>query len=34
MDKVANLRADERRDLFAEAAARRAMKPAIMEKDF
>jgi len=34
MDKVASLRADERRDLFRESAARRGMSPAIIEKDF
>jgi len=34
MDKVANLPTDERRDLFHETAARRAMNPAIVEKDF
>lgn len=34
MDKVANLSGDERRDLFRETAARRAMNPAVVEKDF
>lgn len=34
MDRVATLPADQRRDLFAEAAARRGIKPAIIEKDF
>ena len=34
MDKVANLSADQRRDLFRETAAKRAMNPAIVEKDF
>jgi predicted nucleotidyltransferase component of viral defense system len=34
MDRVANLRADERRDLFRESAARRGMRPAVVEKDF
>ena len=34
MDKVANLSADDRNDLFRETAARRAMNPAIVEKDF
>lgn len=34
MDKVANLSKNDRRDLFQETAARRAMNPAIAEKDF
>jgi predicted nucleotidyltransferase component of viral defense system len=34
MDKVANLSASQRRDLFRETAAKRAMNPAIVEKDF
>lgn len=34
MDKVANLSADQRRDLFRETAAKRAMNPAVVEKDF
>jgi hypothetical protein len=34
MDKVANLSANQRRDLFRETAAKRAMNPAIVEKDF
>jgi nucleotidyltransferase AbiEii toxin of type IV toxin-antitoxin system len=34
MDKVARLSDGERRDLFGEAAARRSMTPAIIEKDF
>jgi hypothetical protein len=34
MDKVALLRPEERRDLFRESAARRGMRPAIVEKDF
>ncbi|MCK4341611.1 MAG: nucleotidyl transferase AbiEii/AbiGii toxin family protein [Phycisphaerae bacterium] len=34
MDKVANLSKNERRDLFRETAARRAMNPAVVEKDF
>lgn len=34
MDKVANLHADQRRELFVQAAANRGMNPAIMEKDF
>jgi len=34
MDKIANLPRDDRRDLFRETAAKRAMNPAIVEKDF
>ena len=34
MDKVAGLPATQRSDLFSEAAARRGMTPAIVEKDF
>jgi hypothetical protein len=34
MDKVANLPASQRRDLFRETAAKRVMNPAIVEKDF
>ena len=34
MDKVARLRAAERRELFRETAARRGMSPAAIEKDF
>jgi hypothetical protein len=34
MDKVARLRAAERRELFQETAARRGMSPAAIEKDF
>ena len=34
MDKVARLLAKERGDLFRESAARRGMRPAIVEKDF
>jgi len=34
MDKVANLSASQRRDLFRETAVKRAMNPAIVEKDF
>lgn len=34
MDKVAKLPADQRRDLFRESAARRGMRPAVVEKDF
>jgi hypothetical protein len=34
MDKVAHLPARQRRDLFRESAARRGMRPAIVEKDF
>ncbi|KAB0669034.1 nucleotidyl transferase AbiEii/AbiGii toxin family protein [Oryzomonas sagensis] len=34
MDKVANLSAKQRSDLFSETAARRDMTPAIVEKDF
>ena len=34
MDKVANLSKNERRNLFRETAARRAMNPAVVEKDF
>jgi hypothetical protein len=34
MDRVARFSADQRRELFAEAAARRGMTPAVVEKDF
>jgi hypothetical protein len=34
MDKVANLSRNDRHDLFRETAGRRAMNPAIIEKDF
>jgi hypothetical protein len=34
MDKVANLPAAQRRDLFREVAATRGMSPAVIEKDF
>jgi len=34
MDKVANLTAAQRSQLFQESAIRRGMNPAIMEKDF
>ncbi|MBI4995736.1 MAG: nucleotidyl transferase AbiEii/AbiGii toxin family protein, partial [Rhodocyclales bacterium] len=34
MDHVARLPAGQRRELFAEAAARRGMTPAVVEKDF
>ena len=34
MDKVASLPANQRRDLFRESAARRGMRPAVVEKDF
>jgi hypothetical protein len=34
MDKVARLTVAERRELFRETAARRAMSPAVVEKDF
>ena len=34
MDKVANLSASERRELFAETARRRGLAPRIVEKDF
>lgn len=34
MDKVANLSANDRRDLLRETAARRGMNPAVVEKDF
>ncbi|MBI5786430.1 MAG: nucleotidyl transferase AbiEii/AbiGii toxin family protein [Rhodocyclales bacterium] len=34
MDHVARLPAGQRRELFAEAAARRSMTPAVVEKDF
>jgi hypothetical protein len=34
MNKVANLSSNDRRELFHETAARRAMNPAIIEKDF
>lgn len=34
MDKIANLRANERRELFQETAARKGIHPAVVEKDF
>ncbi len=34
MESVARLTSAERRELFAETAARRGMTPAIVEKDF
>src|SRR5277367_6651441 len=34
MDKVARRLAEERRDIFIEAAARLGIRPAIIEKDF
>ena len=34
MDKVARLRAAERREFFRETAARRGMRSAVIEKDF
>jgi hypothetical protein len=34
MDKLARLSAKDRRDIFAEAAARRGIRPTIIEKDF
>jgi hypothetical protein len=34
MDKVARLPAQDRRDIFSEAAAKRGIRPAIIEKDF
>jgi len=34
VDRVANLAKSDRRDLFRETAARRAMNPAVIEKDF
>ena len=34
MDKVANLRADLRNELFTETAVKKGMTPAIVEKDF
>jgi len=34
MNKVANLRADQRNDLFMETAVKRGMSPAVVEKDF
>jgi hypothetical protein len=34
MDKVANLKANERRELFSETAARMNLLPALVEKDF
>jgi nucleotidyltransferase AbiEii toxin of type IV toxin-antitoxin system len=34
MDKLARLSAKDRRDIFAEAAARRGIRPTVIEKDF
>src|ERR1700722_8273613 len=34
MDKVARLRADDRRDIFTEAASKLGIRPTIIEKDF
>jgi Nucleotidyl transferase AbiEii toxin, Type IV TA system len=34
MDKVARMRAEDRQDIFIEAAARLGIRPAIIEKDF
>ena len=34
MDKLARLPAQDRRDIFLEAAARRGIRPTIIEKDF
>lgn len=34
MDRVNRYSADQRRELFAESAARRGMTPAVAEKDF
>ena len=34
MDKLARLPAEDRRDIFSEAAARLGIRPTIIEKDF
>jgi len=34
MESVAILPSDQRRELFSETAARKAMSPAVVEKDF
>ena len=34
MDRLARLPAEDRRDIFSEAAARLGIKPTIIEKDF